>query len=122
VRRRLLDDRRHAGSRARRCGAGPTKSKVCKTLTGITIEPSSDRTGAGGRENAKKYSNAQSKAAKQSKGDIEATLKTLAGYYASIANGDTSVITANAQEFAAASAEYVNYTVTNCLAENVPSG
>ncbi|HKA94454.1 MAG TPA: hypothetical protein VKE97_11665 [Acidimicrobiia bacterium] len=100
----------------------PTKSKVCKTLSGITIEPSSDPTGAGGRENAKKYSKALSKAAKQSKGDIKATLRTLAGYYASIAKGDTSVITANAQEFAAASAKYVNYTVTNCISENLPSG
>ena len=43
----------------------PAKSKVCKLLTGITIEPSSDPTGAGGRENAKKYSKALSKAAKQ---------------------------------------------------------
>ena len=34
----------------------PTKSKVCKLLTGITIEPSTDPTGTGGRENAKKYS------------------------------------------------------------------
>jgi hypothetical protein len=100
----------------------PAKSKVCKTLTGITIEPSSDPTGAGGRENAKKYSKALSKAAKQSKGDIKATLKTLAGYYASIAKGDNSVITANAQEFAAASAKYVNYTVTNCLSQNLPGG
>ena len=31
----------------------PAKSKVCKLLTGITIEPSSDPTGAGGRENAR---------------------------------------------------------------------
>ena len=100
----------------------PTKSKVCKLLTGITIEPSSDPTGAGGRENARKYSKALSKAAKQAKGDIKATLKTLASYYASIAKGNTNVITANAQEFTAASTKYVNYTVTKCLAENLPTG
>jgi hypothetical protein len=51
---------------------------VCKLLTGITIEPSSDLTAAGGKENAKKYSKALSKAAKKAKGDIKATLKTLA--------------------------------------------
>ena len=100
----------------------PAKSKVCKLLTGITIEPSSDPTGAGGRENAKKYSKALSKAAKQAKGDIKATLKSLAGYYKSIANNDTQAIQDKAQEFAQASTKYVSYTVNNCLAENLPSG
>ena len=100
----------------------PAKSKVCKLLTGITIEPSSDPTGAGGRENAKKYSKALSKAAKQAKGDIKATLKSLAGYYKSIANNDTQAIQDKAQEFAQASTKYANYIVTNCIAENLPSG
>ena len=100
----------------------PTKSKVCKLLTGITIEPSSDPTGTGGRENAKKYSKALSKAAKQAKGDIKATLKTLASYYKSIADNDTQAIQDKAQEFAQASTKYVSYTVNNCLAENLPSG
>lgn len=100
----------------------PAKSKVCKLLTGITIEPSSDPTAAGGKENAKKYSKALSKAAKQAKGDIKATLKTLASYYAAIAKGNTDVITSKAQEFADATTKYVNYTVTNCLSENLPSG
>ena len=100
----------------------PAKSKVCKLLTGITIEPSSDPTGAGGRANAKKYSNALSKAAKQAKGDIKATLKSLAGYYKSIANNDTQAIQDKAQGFAQASTKYANYIVTNCVAENLPSG
>ena len=100
----------------------PAKSKVCKLLTGITIEPSSDPTGAGGRENAKKYSKALSKAAKQAKGDIKATLKSLAGYYKSIANNDTQAIQDKAQDFAQASTKYANYIVTNCIAENLPSG
>jgi hypothetical protein len=100
----------------------PAKSKVCKTLTGITIEPSSDPTAAGGKENAKKYSKALSKAAKQSKGDIKATLKTLASYYASVAKVDTAAIQAKAQEFADASTKYANYIVTNCVSENLPSG
>jgi len=34
----------------------PAQSKLCKLLTGITINPSSDPTAAGGIENAKKYS------------------------------------------------------------------
>jgi len=100
----------------------PAKSKVCKLLTGITIECSSDPTGAGGRENAKKYSKALSKAAKQAKGDIKATLKSLAGYYKSIANNDTQAIQDKAQDFAQASTKYANYIVTNCIAENLPSG
>ena len=100
----------------------PTKSKVCKLLTGITIEPSSDPTGTGGRENAKKYSKALSKAAKQAKGDIKATLKTLASYYKSIADNDTQAIQGKAQDFAQASTKYASYIVTNCLAENLPSG
>jgi hypothetical protein len=100
----------------------PAKSKVCKLLTGITITPSSDPTGAGGRENAKKYSNALSKAAKQAKGDIKATLKSLASYYKSIANNDTQAIQTKAQDFAQASTKYANYVVTNCVAENLPSG
>ena len=100
----------------------PAKSKVCKLLTGITIEPSSDPTGAGGRANAKKYSNALSKAAKQAKGDIKATLKSLASYYKSIANNDTQAIQNKAQDFAQASTKYANYIVTNCVAQNLPSG
>ena len=100
----------------------PAKSKVCKLLTGITIEPSSDPTGAGGRENAKKYSKALSKAAKQAKGDIKATLKSLAGYYKSIANNDTQAIQDKAQDFAQASTKYASYIVTNCVAGNLPSG
>ena len=100
----------------------PAKSKVCKLLTGITIEPSSDPTGAGGRANAKKYSNALSKAAKQAKGDIKATLKSLASYYKSIANNDTQAIQNKAQDFAQASTKYANYIVTNCVAGNLPSG
>jgi hypothetical protein len=100
----------------------PAKSKVCKLLTGITIEPSSDPTGAGGRANAKKYSNALSQAAKQAKGDIKATLKSLASYYKSIANNDTQAIQNKAQDFAQASTKYANYIVTNCVAENLPSG
>jgi hypothetical protein len=100
----------------------PAKSKVCKLLTGITIEPSSDPTGAGGRANARKYSNALSKAAKQAKGDIKATLKSLASYYKSIANNDTQAIQNKAQDFAQASTKYANYIVTNCVAENLPSG
>jgi hypothetical protein len=100
----------------------PAKSKVCKLLTGITIQPSSDPTGAGGRANAKKYSNALSKAAKQAKGDIKATLKSLASYYKSIANNDTQAIQNKAQDFGQASTKYANYIVTNCVAENLPSG
>jgi len=100
----------------------PTKSKVCKLLTGITIEPSSDPTATGGRENAKKYSKALSKAAKQAKGDIKSTLKTLASYYRSIANNDTQAIQDRAQDFVQASTKYANYIVTNCLAENLPGG
>ena len=103
-------------------GPAPTKSKVCKLLTGITIEPSSDPTGTGGRENAQKYSKALSKAAKQAKGDIKATLKTLASYYKSIANNDTQAIQDKAQDFAQASTKYASYIVTNCLAENLPGG
>ena len=103
-------------------GPAPAKSKVCKLLTGITIEPSSDPTGAGGRANAKKYSNALSKAAKQAKGDIKATLKSLASYYKSIANNDTQAIQNKAQDFAQASTKYANYIVTNCVAQNLPSG
>src|SRR5256714_15541501 len=84
----------------------PAKSKVCKLLTGITIQPSSDPTGAGGRANAKKYSNALTKAAKQAKGDIKATLKSLASYYKSIANNDTQPIQNKSQAFAQPSTKY----------------
>jgi len=100
----------------------PATSKVCKLLTGITIDPSSDPTGAGGRENAKKYSKALSKAAKSAKGDIKATLKSLAGYYKSIANNDTQAIQDKAQDFAQASTKYASYIVSNCVAGNLPSG
>jgi len=61
------------------------------------------------------------KAAKQAKGDIKATLKTLANYYKSIADNDTQAIQDKAQDFAQASTKYASYIVTNCLAENVPS-
>ena len=85
-------------------------------------DPEADPTGAGGRANAKKYSNALSKAAKQAKGDIKATLKSLSSYYKSIANNDTQAIQNKAQDFAQASTKYANYVVTNCIAENLPSG
>jgi hypothetical protein len=100
----------------------PAQNKVCKLLTGITIEPSADPTGTGGRENAKKYSTALSKAAKKARGDIKSTLKKLASYYKSIANNDTEAIQAKAQDFAQASTKYASYIVNNCLAENLPSG
>jgi hypothetical protein len=70
----------------------------------------------------KKYSNALSKAAKQAKGDIKATLKSLASYYKSIANNDTQAIQNKAQDLAQASTKYAKYIVTNCVAENLPSG
>lgn len=109
MRRRVLGHGSHVGSRPRRSRApAPAKSKVCKLLTGITIEPSSDPTGAGGRANAKKYSNALSKAAKQAKGDIKATLKSLASYYKSIAHNDTQAIQNKARDLAQASTEYAN--------------
>ena len=100
----------------------PAKSKVCKLLTGITIQPSSDPTATGGKENAKKHSKALSKAAKQAKGDIKATLKTLASYYASVAKVDTAATQAKAQEFADATTKYANYILTNCVSGNLPSG
>lgn len=101
----------------------PAKSKICNLLTGITIQPSSDPTTAGGQANAKKYSKALSKAAKKAKGDIKATLKTLASYYAAVAKLDTATMQAKAQEFADATTKYANYIVTNCVSsENLPSG
>jgi hypothetical protein len=100
----------------------PAKSKLCKLLTDIKIDPSSDPTGAGGRQNAKNYSKALTKAAKQAKGDIKATLKTLAKYYTAIAKTDTQAIQDQAQAFADATTKYVNYTVQNCVAGNLPSG
>jgi hypothetical protein len=100
----------------------PAESKLCKLLSGITIDPSSDPTGAGGIENAKKYSKALSKAAKKAKGDIKKTLKTLATYYKAIANNDSQAIQAQAPAFGQATAKYVQYTVDNCVAEDLPSG
>ena len=100
----------------------PAKSKVCKLLTNIKIDPSTDPTATGGKENAKKYSKALTKAAKQAKGDIKATLKTLASYYASVAKVDTVAMQAKAQDFAEATTKYANYIVTNCVSENLPSG
>jgi hypothetical protein len=100
----------------------PGKSKVCKPLTGITIEPSSDLTATGGRENAKKYSKALSKAAKQAKGEIKSTLKTLANYYKAISNNNTQAIQDGAQNFALASTKYAAYIVENCVPENLPGG
>ena len=91
-------------------------------MTGITINPSSDPTGAGGRENAKKYSKALSKAAKKAKGDIKKTLKTLAAYYKAIANNDTQAVQDQAQAFAQATAKYAQYIVDNCVADSLPSG
>jgi len=106
-------------------GAAPPasgKSGVCKLLTGITIDPSSDPTATGGRENARKYSKALSKAAKKAKGDIKKTLKSLSSYYKAIADNDIEAIQKGAQDFAQASTKYANYVVTNCLEENLPSG
>jgi hypothetical protein len=100
----------------------PAKGGVCKLLTGVTIDPSTDISAAGGRENAKKYSKALSKAAKKAKGDIKKTLKTLASYYKAIADNDTEAIQDDAQKFAEASTKYANYVATNCLEENLPSG
>jgi hypothetical protein len=100
----------------------PAENKVCKLLTGITIEPSADPTATGGRENARKYSKALSKAAKKAKGDIKSTLKTLASYYKAIANNDIEAVQAKAQDFAQASTKYATYTVENCLGENLPGG
>ncbi len=100
----------------------PAKSKLCKLLTDIKIDPSSDPTAAGGRQNAKNYSKALTKAAKKAKGEIKSTLKTLAKYYKAIANTDTQAIQDQAQAFADATTKYVNYTVQNCVAENLPSG
>jgi hypothetical protein len=100
----------------------PTKSKVCKLLTGITINPSADPTAAGGQENAKKYSKALSKAAKKAKGEIKKTLKTLATYYTAISKTDTEAIQEQAQDFAQATAKYAQYIVDKCVANELPSG
>jgi hypothetical protein len=100
----------------------PAQSKVCKLLTGITIDPSADPTATGGRENAKKYSTALSKAAKKAKGDIKSTLKTLASYYKAIANNNTEAIQAKAQDFAQATTKYASYIVQNCVSETLPGG
>jgi hypothetical protein len=100
----------------------PAESKVCKLLTGITINPSSDPTGAGGLENATKYSKALSKAAKKAKGDIKKTLKTLATYYKAVAKTDTEAIQEQAQDFVQATAKYAQYIVDKCVAGQLPSG
>ena len=100
----------------------PAESKLCKLLTGITINPSSDPTAAGGQENAKKYSKALSKAAKKAKGDIKKTLKTLASYYTAIAKNDTQTIQDQAQAFGQATAKYAQYIVDKCVADSLPSG
>jgi hypothetical protein len=99
-----------------------SESKVCKILTGITIDPSSDPTGAGGRANAKKYSKALSKAAKQVKGDIKKTLKTLAKYYKDVANGNTDALENEAEDFGKATAKYASYIVSNCISSELPGG
>jgi hypothetical protein len=91
-------------------------------LTNIKIDPSTDPTAAGGQQNAKNYSKALTKAAKQAKGDIKATLKTLAKYFTAIANEDTQAIQAQSQDFAQAVTKYANYTVQNCVPGNLPSG
>jgi vacuolar-type H+-ATPase subunit H len=100
----------------------PATSKLCKLLTGIKIDPSSDLTAAGGKENAKNYSKALTKAAKQAKGDIKSTLKTLAKYFKAIANEDTQAIQDQAQDFARAETKYANYVVQNCVSQDLPSG
>jgi hypothetical protein len=100
----------------------PAQSKLCKLLTGITINPSSDPTAAGGIENAKKYSKALSKAAKQAKGEIKKTLKTLATYYTAIGKTNTQAIQDQAQAFAQATAKYAQYIVDKCVANSLPSG
>jgi hypothetical protein len=99
-----------------------SESKACKILTGITISPSSDPTAAGGRSNAKKYAKALDKAAKQTKGDIKKTLKTLSTYYKHIANSDTGALQDEAQQFAKASVKYASYIVSNCISSQLPSG
>jgi hypothetical protein len=100
----------------------PAESKLCKLLTGITIDPSSDPTAAGGIENAKKYSKALSKAAKKAKGDIKKTLKTLASYYKAISKTDTQAIQDQAQDFAQATAKYAQYIVDKCVKDSLPGG
>lgn len=100
----------------------PTQSKVCKLLTGITISPSTDLTAEGGRENAKKYSKALSKAAKKAKGNIKATLRTLAKYYKAIANNDTEAIQEQAAAFSEASTKYASYIVEHCVPDSLPGG
>lgn len=100
----------------------PSKNEVCKLLTGITINPSADPTAAGGQQNAKKYSDALSKAAKKAKGDIKNTLKTLASYYKAISKNDTQALQDKAQSFSEATAKYAQYIVDKCVATSLPSG
>jgi hypothetical protein len=100
----------------------PAESKLCKLLTGITINPSSDPTAAGGLENAKKYSKALSKAAKKAKGDIKKTLKTLATYYKAIVNNDNQAIQDQAQAFGQATAKFAQYIVDKCVKDSLPGG
>lgn len=100
----------------------PSQSKLCKLLTGITIDPSADPTAAGGIENAKKYSKELSKAAKKAKGEIKKTLKSLGSYYKAISKTDTATIQEKAQDFAQATARYAQYIVNNCVADSLPGG
>jgi hypothetical protein len=94
---------------------------LCKILTSIQIDPSSDPTEAGGRENAGKLAKKLNKAAKKAKGDIKKTLKTMAKYFQLIADDASAEDIAEMSEaFGKATAKYATYVATTCISENIP--
>jgi hypothetical protein len=93
-------------------------SKICKLLSGITIDSAST---TNGKANARKYAKALKKAAKKASGDIKKTLKTLAKYYTAVANEDTSALQDQAEAFGKATAAYATYLTTACLSDALDS-
>jgi hypothetical protein len=101
--------------------AGPAGARVasasgnCKVLANIHITPSSDASANGGKSNLAKLSKKLSQAAKKAKGDLKATLNTLASYFKSLAKGDAAAIESQAQAFASAATSFASYLASNCL-------
>lgn len=99
----------------------PSVSGVCKQLTNIHINPSSDQTAVGGKANAAKLSSALTKAAKKANGDIKSTLKTLAKYFKDVSTLNTAALQNEAQAFAAAATKYASYIASSCFS-GLPGG
>jgi len=105
--------------------AAKDNKKLCKILTDVQIDPSTDVTGEGGKENAEKFAKKLNQAAKKAPKSIKKTLKTLAKYFNAIADEDTDAIADQAEAYGKAITKYATYVTTSCLADaldDLPDG